>query len=153
VDWSWDNWKMLAMFVACLCALGAQFYPKPFPESRPVMGACCLAYFAISSGLQYVISYIDMDTIMFLKPRQGVFEDVVEVSTCFERYQEWFMLALRYKGSEGTSKQTSAKMYVGKYFTSKGEFEEEVYMRDVQATIDMFVAKKYIQREYNHKTD
>ena len=67
-DWSWDNVKLLLMFLSCVFALGAQFYPQPFPDSRPVLAFCCGMYFAISSGLQYIISFIDLDDIMFLKP-------------------------------------------------------------------------------------
>ena len=68
-DWSWDNFKLLLMFVACVFALVAQFAPIPFPKSRPIVAVCCGFYFVISSVLQYFISYVDKETIMFLKAK------------------------------------------------------------------------------------
>ena len=104
--------------------MGAQFYPQPFPDSRPVLAICCGMYFLISAFLQYIITYVDLDNIMFLKPAEGKFDDIVVVSTAFPRYQEWFTLSFQYKGCKGDVNKTTAKMYVGKYFTSSGEFEE-----------------------------
>ncbi len=156
-DWSWDNYKLLMMFLACLFALRAQFCPVPFPESRLILALFCGMYFFMSSALQYIISYIDMDNIMYLKPCEGKFEDMVIISTSFPKYQEWFYLTMRYngtgKGGGDSKKEAVAKMYVGKYFTSKGEFEEETYRKDVKHCLDSFIAKKFIEQEYNHKMD
>jgi hypothetical protein len=38
----WDNIKLLLMMVACAFAMVAQFYPMPFPQSRPLLGVCCV---------------------------------------------------------------------------------------------------------------
>ena len=40
----------------------------------------------------------------------------------FERFQEYYVLNIQFK--DPNSPCTSAKMYVGKYFTVKGEFDE-----------------------------
>lgn len=68
-NFSWDNMKLLLMFVACVFALVAQFYPMPFPQSRPLLGICCACYFIISGVLQFIVTFIDKDTIMFTKPK------------------------------------------------------------------------------------
>ena len=54
--------------VACLFAMVAQFYPMPFPDSRPLLGVCCAAYFTASSILQLIVTYIEKDCIMTTAP-------------------------------------------------------------------------------------
>jgi hypothetical protein len=46
----------------------------------------------------------------------------MQIRTAFPRFQEWFTIIIQYKDLPKT--ECTAKMYVGKYFTSKGEFEE-----------------------------
>ena len=67
-NYTWDNFKMLLMFLSCVFAMIAQFFPIPFPSSRPLLAVCCASYFIISSILQFIVSFIDKDTIMFTKP-------------------------------------------------------------------------------------
>ncbi|RYH20957.1 hypothetical protein EON65_21970 [archaeon] len=69
-NYSWENFKLLLMFVSCVFALVAQFYPMPFPSSRPLLAVCCVMYFIISSVLQFIVTFIDKDTIMFTKPNE-----------------------------------------------------------------------------------
>lgn len=42
-------------------------------------------------------------------------------------------------------------MYVGKYFTGKGEFDEETFTDDVKEVVAAFAAGKYGDMEFNHK--
>jgi signal peptidase complex subunit 2 len=58
------------MFVSCVFAMVAQFFPIPFPASRPLLAVCCAAYFIISSLLQYFVTFVDKDTILFTKPKE-----------------------------------------------------------------------------------
>ena len=67
-NYSWDNMKLLLMALSCVFAMVAQFFPVPFPASRPLLAVCCAAYFIISSVLQYIITFVDKDTILFVKP-------------------------------------------------------------------------------------
>jgi hypothetical protein len=48
----------------------AQFYPMPFPDSRPLLGVCCAAYFTASSVLQLIVTYLEKDCIMTTAPVQ-----------------------------------------------------------------------------------
>jgi hypothetical protein len=63
VNYRSDNMKLMLMFLACVAAMIAQFYPVPFPENRMILGVCCGSYFFMSCVLQYVVSFIDQDTI------------------------------------------------------------------------------------------
>lgn len=69
-NYSWENIKLLMMFVACVFAMVAQFFPMPFPDSRPLLAVCCAAYFIISTILQYIVTFVDKDTILFTKPKE-----------------------------------------------------------------------------------
>jgi len=65
VNYSWENFKLFLMFLSCVFAMIAQFYPMPFPDSRLLLAVCCGFYFIISTILQYIVVFIDKDTIMF----------------------------------------------------------------------------------------
>ena len=41
-NYSWENLKLFLMFLSCLFAVVAQFFPIPFPKSRPLLGVCCV---------------------------------------------------------------------------------------------------------------
>eukprot|EP01039_Chlorochromonas_danica_P008775 gene8775-9677_t len=149
-NYSWDNFKLFLMFLACVFALVAQFYPMPFPASRPLLAVCCAFYFIISGVLQLIVSFVDKDTILFTKAKKD-FPHELQIRTSFPRFQEYFTLIVQFK--KDSSPCTTAKMYVGKYFTSKGEFEEEVFVSDVVSHVEAFVKQRYEEIEYNHKTD
>jgi hypothetical protein len=44
-------------------------------------------------------------------------------------------------------------MYVGKYFTAKGEFDEEGFNSDVKRHLDQYLKQNFTEIEYNHKLD
>jgi uncharacterized protein YfeS len=78
------------------------------------------------------------------------------VRTSFPRFQEYFTLIFQYQEKpekQPPSMATTAKMYVGKYFTVKGEFDEAAYRRDVLTHMERFRQKKYTEFEYDHKSD
>ncbi len=145
-NYGWDNFKLFLMFLSCVFAMMAQFYPQPFPDSRLLLAVCCAMYFIISTALQCIVVFVDKDIIMYTKPKQvikcytsclacmicvsfilfctvkGSVDHDMVIRTNFPRFQEFFYLILQ--GRDPTSPSTTAKMYVGKYFTSKGEFDE-----------------------------
>ena len=120
----WENIKLLLMFLSCIFAMVAQFYPLPFPDSRPLLGMCCASYFLLSVVLQYVISYVDKDTIMITSPLPGP-EHEMRIRSSFPRYQHTFTLIVQDKDDNSKNK-TTGQMYVGKYFTEKGEFDQVI---------------------------
>ena len=66
-NYFWENLKLFFMFLSCVFAMIAQFYPIPFPSSRPLLGFCCAMYFLLSTVLQGMITYIDKDIILIGK--------------------------------------------------------------------------------------
>mmetsp|Transcript_14419 Transcript_14419/g.19753 ORF Transcript_14419/g.19753 Transcript_14419/m.19753 type:complete len:202 (-) Transcript_14419:77-682(-) len=145
-----ENLKLLLMLLACLSALCAQFYPMPFPSSIPLLMVCCAIYFVISMVLTAIVTFIDKDTIILTKANK-VFEHEMRIRAKFERFQEYYDLVIQFKDQK--SPCTTGKMYVGKYFTLKGEFDEEAFKSDVKTHIDRFVNEKYTEFVYNHKMD
>jgi hypothetical protein len=49
----------------------------------------------------------------------------MRIRTTFPRFQEYFTLIVQFK--DLSSSCTTGKMYVGKYFTAKGEFDEVTF--------------------------
>ena len=161
-----ENIKLALMFLSCVFAMVAQFYPKPFPENRPILGVCCAAYFILSTILQFIISYIDVDMVMTTLDKKEYNGDdeksfktlpAIVVRTDFQKYQEWFTLKVHYttdKSDAKVNKRISvAKMYVGKYFTEAGEFCEDVYVKDLKTHIKRFEEGRYGEIKYDHKAD
>ena len=116
-----ENIKMLLMVISCGFALAAQFYPIPFPQSRPLLGLCCAGYFIMSAVFQLIITFVDKDTIITTKAHKTS-GNVVLVRANFPRFQEYYSLVTQ--SIEPNSPCTTSKMYVGKYFTSQGAFDQ-----------------------------
>lgn len=160
-----DNWKLGLMFTACCFALTAQFYPVPFPKSIPLLGVCCATYFILSGIVQCIITFIDKDRILTTKESKtyvngdlGSQKEALDIRTSFPRYQEWFTLIVHKHGDKGAGSDTNperavAEMYVGKYFTTSGDFDENRYHQDVRAHIKRFEGGKYGVFKYDHKSD
>ena len=58
-DLSYTNLKLAIMFVSCVFACIAQFYPMPFPDSRLLLAVCVIVYFGLSAVLQYFTWFVD----------------------------------------------------------------------------------------------
>mmetsp|Transcript_5605 Transcript_5605/g.5800 ORF Transcript_5605/g.5800 Transcript_5605/m.5800 type:complete len:193 (-) Transcript_5605:191-769(-) len=150
-NYEWENIKLALMLLSCLFAVTAQFYPMPFPQSRPLLGICCISYFILSSVLQFMVSYIDKDMIMYTKQKPDSEDPPLVIRTSFPRFQETFTLIIQYK--KPNSPETTGRMYVGKYFTQKGEYDKVGFMKDVKKHVQRFQQKKYMEFHYNHKSD
>jgi signal peptidase complex subunit 2 len=109
-DYAWDNVKLSLMFVACVCALIAQFAPLPFPDCRPILGLCGALYFVLSGLLQGLATFIDKDTILWSCPvvpnkentkentksvkNPDLYTHGVRVRSSLPRFSEWFCVTL-----------------------------------------------------------
>lgn len=156
-DYAQENFKLFLMFLSCLFAMTAQFYPIPFPKSRPLLGVCCASYGILSMVLQFIITYIDKDTILQTKTSEK-YPVELRIRTSFPRFQEEFILTVQKRhyispkdaSQEAKSKQSdisTVRMYVGRYFTDQGEFDEARFHYDVKTHIDKLL-KGAAQREY-----
>jgi len=81
-NYSWQNLQLLLMALSCVFAMIAQFFPMPFPSSRPLLAACCAMYFVLSSILQFIVSFMDRDTILFTKPTKVRTVDQLSTIQC-----------------------------------------------------------------------
>ena len=97
-NYFYDNIKLTLMLVACAFAMVAQFYPMPFPESRPLLGVCCLAYFLASTIIQLIVSYAEQDAILTTQPLEGGKEGGLRVRTQFPRFQDEYTVILEEVG-------------------------------------------------------
>ena len=75
----------------------------------------------------------------------------MRVRTQFPKYQETFTLILQ--DIDPKAPTTTANMYVGRYFTVKGEFDQAAYTKDVLRHISRYEQKKFQEYTYDHKTD
>lgn len=41
INFNMENLKLFLMFMACVSAMIAQFYPSPFPDNLMLLGICC----------------------------------------------------------------------------------------------------------------
>jgi len=98
----YDNIKLALMVIACVFALIAQFYPMPFPESRPLLGVCCLAYFLASTIIQLIVSYVEQDTILTTQPLRsgGKGGEALKVRTQFPRFQDEYTVFVEEAGMQ-----------------------------------------------------
>jgi len=166
----WDNIKLALMVVACLFAMVAQFYPMPFPDSRPLLGVCCAAYFAASSVLQLIVTYIEKNCIMITGAEgaggsgggsasadsstsaapcknKGAGAHGLRLCTDLPRFSYDFTVAVMENvpaDEKAPPPNTSAMTFkIHDYFTEEGLFDEARFMRHVQS-----VVKDYQNGEY-----
>ena len=169
---SLDNAKLLLMLVACSFAMVAQFWPIPFPASRPLLGVCCSMYFVLSGILQLVVWFVERDAIMFtahpmptLPPggadadgarpaptppkRTGAGDAAagpvigLRIRSSFPRFQEFYTLTVQLNKPEGTTPTTTEVWSVGQFFDADGVFWEAGFCEAVEKLLATFEAKKF----------
>jgi len=159
-----DNIKLVIMLLACSFAFVAQFAPLPFPESRPVLGLCCTAYFILSGILQLVTTFYDRDSIMATNPvekakypakNSDVEKYGIRVRTQLPRFSEYYTVILefqRYDGGKGKGGAAAAAApgpyvsktwSVGNFFDVDGFFAEDILMDEVEKVYDTFCQGKF----------
>lgn len=143
----WDNVKLALMVVACAFAMVAQFYPMPFPESRPLLGICCCAYFLASFVLQLIVTYIEQDCIMITQPKAGVTALGLRIRTNFPRFQYDYQLTIQeqnpsHKSAGDSTNAVKRTFLVHDYFTEDGWFDDEAFEGDVMKAVRAFASKK-----------
>eukprot|EP00614_Pseudopedinella_elastica_P009888 CAMPEP_0172584126 /NCGR_PEP_ID=MMETSP1068-20121228/3716_1 /TAXON_ID=35684 /ORGANISM="Pseudopedinella elastica, Strain CCMP716" /LENGTH=292 /DNA_ID=CAMNT_0013378205 /DNA_START=22 /DNA_END=904 /DNA_ORIENTATION=- len=161
----WDNIKLVLMVVACLFAMVAQFYPMPFPESRPLLGVCCFSYFVASTVLQLIVTYIEKDCIMVTGPVTGPADQSpkdgaemlnktraggklgLRIRTNFPRFSYDYSVAIQLNVKEEPGAPppdvTSMRFKINDYFTEDGFYDEERFVRHVQSVLKDFEAGEY----------
>jgi len=133
-----DNLKITLMIIACAFACCAQFCPIPFPKCRPVLGVCCSGYFVFSGILQLVTKFIEQDTVLVTKPRDG--RQGLRVRTAFPRFQMDFTVIVQY--DVPGSPELEESHCVGKFFDADGYYAEQLFLDTVQKLVLKYDAKK-----------
>merc|ERR1719469_1791877 len=154
-DHIWNNIKLAIMTVACAFAMVAQFAPLPFPESRPVLGACCAAYFVLSGALQLITTFLDKDCILITKVMKNdqsteavqkknplMLKHGLRIRTCLPRFSEFYTFRIEFQGLENGPfvKKTSS---VGKFFDVEGMFDEYGLENKVEQLYRRFANGKF----------
>lgn len=94
INYNLENLKLFLMFVCCVFAMLAQFYPSPFPQNLSLLGVCCgrsgappapqpneppeppnerplflhtFSYFALSTIVQGIVTFVEKDRIIVTK--------------------------------------------------------------------------------------
>lgn len=151
-DYRLDNIKLAIMVAACLFAVVAQFAPLPFPDSRPILGACCCCYFILSGILQLITTFIDKDSILLTKPlsaqktsNKDLQKNGVRVRSQFPRFSEFYTLILEFQGVEN-SPNVEQRWSVGQFFDKEGMFDEIGLQQEVEALFLRLESGKYDQK-------
>jgi len=158
-DHIWNNIKLAIMTVACAFAMVAQFAPLPFPESRPVLGACCAAYFVLSGALQLITTFLDKDCILItkvmkkgestdgsMKKNSHMLTHGLRIRTSLPRFSEFYTVRIEFQGLEDSPfvKKTSS---VGKFFDVEGMFDEYGLENEVEQLYRRFVSGRFDSEE------
>lgn len=154
INYQSDNVKLLLMFLACSAAMLAQFYPLPFPENRNLLGVCCGTYFLLSGLLQCVVTFIDKDTIIITKAFKDNddLKNHLRIRAVFPRFQDRYKVTVEY-ADKNESCNTMGDMYVGKYFTEAGEFDELGFTIDFKKIVKKFQEKQYKTLTFENKVE
>jgi len=145
-DYWLENIKLTIMFLACCFAMVAQFGPLPFPESRYILGGCCVVYFILSGALQIIVTFLEKDAIMITAPPAlgdyKVKGKGIRVRTSFARFEEWYDIVLEYEGMKD-SPYVKQKWSVGNLFDVEGMFDDLYFIEEVQKLCKRFEAGDY----------
>jgi signal peptidase complex subunit 2 len=153
-DVALSNIKLIVGFAGVGAALVSHVYPKPFPHNWWVLLACCAWYFAMSGILQFLLSYVELEAFLQLKPhtKGGAGRNI---ASSLPRFSDKFSLAItplphgslsmwsapkfRHKpgGEPGVH---AAEVSVTKFFDEDGAFAEEAFGRWVRAFAHEFEA-------------
>ena len=94
-------------------------------------------YFVFSCILQFIVTYIDKDTIMFIKPRMEVTgsDNRLLLKSNFPRFDETYKLGIVLedpKSNPDPKGMIEGDFYIGDYFDRDGNFAEDVFVQAVQ---------------------
>lgn len=156
-DQYWDNIKLTLMALSCIFAALAQFSPIPFPDSRPLLAVCCVAYFSLSGILQLIATFVDKDAILVTTPVKGDNNDRAKknpelskyglrVRSCLPKYDEYYTVVIQFQGLENSPFVTKT-WSVGKFFDVDGMFYEVGLMEQVEKLYKRFENGKYDKEE------
>ena len=96
-DTALSNIKLLIGFAGVGASLISHIYPATFPKNWWVLLACCAFYFICSGVLQLLLSFVEIESILLVKPKKdadGKMRLGFNVSAHFPRFQEMYTIGL-----------------------------------------------------------
>jgi len=96
-DTGLSNVKLIVGFAGVGASLVSHVYPATFPKNWWVLLACCAFYFICSGILQFLLSFVELESILLLKGKVGVDGKRavgVNVSSHFPKYQEEYTIGI-----------------------------------------------------------
>lgn len=153
-DIALSNVKLVVGFAGVCAAIVSHFYPKPFPHNWWVLLACCAWYFAMSGILQFLLSYVELEAFLQLKPRAPATAGL-NIASSLPRFSDRYSLAItplprgslsmwsapKFRhvpgGAEGV---WSAEVSVTKFFDEDGCFVEEPFGQWVRSLVATYEA-------------
>uniref|UniRef100_A0A7R9Z7Z3 Signal peptidase complex subunit 2 n=1 Tax=Pseudictyota dubia TaxID=2749911 RepID=A0A7R9Z7Z3_9STRA len=153
-DHTVDNIKLSIMALACTFAMVAQFAPLPFPDSRPVLGGCCAAYFVLSGFLQLVTTFWDKDCIMVTKAVEKAKNQKnsdmekygLRIRTSLPRFSEFYTVIIEFQKKYGDGENrpyVKETWSVGQFFDVEGMFDEYGLENEIEELYERFEAGKF----------
>eukprot|EP00298_Acanthocystis_sp_HF-20_P000373 c10486_g1_i1.p1 GENE.c10486_g1_i1~~c10486_g1_i1.p1 ORF type:complete len:219 (+),score=64.54 c10486_g1_i1:28-657(+) len=123
LDKSLMNLKLVLGYVAVGFGLLAQFYPKPWPETWHLTLFCVIMYAILSSTMQLMVWYYDMDASAITKPLKNEKYGFI-VNTRYERFTDFIEIVFTSKDPSKQDKkyEFSKGSSIGKWFDSEGVF-------------------------------
>ena len=171
-DVSLSNVKLVVGFAGVGASLVSHAFPAPFPKNWWVLLYCCAWYFFCSGILQFMLSFMELETILLVQGKKvgggdgdgggggGKRGEGLNVASHFPRFQEVYTLAITPlpKGAMGLwsapkfhapnepPKPTGEPSYVGGAFQQSWAcnhyFDEEGYFDE-----DSFVDVRHRERQ------
>jgi len=162
-DHALNNMKLVLMTTACAFAVVAQFSPLPFPESRPILGTCCAAYFSLSAALQLIMTFLDKDCILItkiiskeqttealLKKNPDLITHGLRIRTSLPRFSEFYSVTIEFQGMVN-SPFVRKTWSVGYFFDVLGMFDEYNLMHEIQKLYKKFESGNFDKPIHTNK--
>lgn len=158
-DTALSNLKLFVGFASVGSSAFSHAYPATFPKNWWVLLACCTFYFVCSGILQALLSFVELESILLVKPKPGSSKRAgLNISSHFPRFQEMYTLGITPlpKGSlflpfapkfrpqeEGVKEEEGCSQRswpVNLFFDEEGTFYDELFENVVYEFIQEYQA-------------
>ena len=96
-DTTLSNLKLIVGFGGVGASLVSHVHPAPFPRNWWVLLICCTLYFVCSGILQYLLSFVELESILLVRGKKGEGGKRgagLNLHSHFPRFQEVYTLGL-----------------------------------------------------------
>ena len=96
-DTTLSNLKLIVGFAGVGASLVSHVHPAPFPRNWWVLLICCTFYFVCSGILQYLLSFVELESILLVRGKKGEGGKRgagLNLHSHFPRFQEVYTLGI-----------------------------------------------------------